>query len=88
MSGASPPTIEVPLTFIVPSPSKPRVVMSASHAEANSRTGEYLQVPVAIADARSLPEPPTLDREGFALAEHPTRVSDFYDSRRRAALLS
>lgn len=80
MCGASLPTIETPLTFIAPSPGKPRVLMSANHAEANRRTGEFRSVPVAVADARSLPEPPTLDREGFALEEHRTRVADFYDS--------
>jgi hypothetical protein len=37
-------------------------------------------VPVAIADARSLPEPPRLDREGFALLQHETRISDFYET--------
>jgi len=33
----------------------------------------------ASADARSLSEPPTLDREGFALEKHRTSVADFYD---------
>ena len=80
MSGLSLPTIEVPLTFIVPSLEKPRVLMSANHAEANERTGEFRSRPVAIADARPLPEPPTLDREGFALVQHPTGVTDFYDA--------
>jgi hypothetical protein len=54
--------------------------MSANRAEANQRTGEFRSVPVAVADARSLSEPPTLDREGFALVEHATRLADFYDS--------
>jgi hypothetical protein len=36
---------------------------------------------VAITDARALPEPPTLDREGFALVRHETQVADFYDAR-------
>jgi hypothetical protein len=80
MYGATLPTIEVPLTFIASSPGKPRVLMSADHAEANRRTGEFRSVPVTIADARYLPEPPTLDREGFAVVEHSTRVADFYDS--------
>ena len=80
MCRASLPTIEVPLTFIAPSPGKPRVLMSADHAEVNRRTGEFRSVPVTVADARSLREPPTLNREGFSLVEHPTRVDDFYDS--------
>jgi hypothetical protein len=79
MSAASLPTIEVPLTFIVPAITKPRVLMSANHAEANRRSGDFRPLPVAVADARYLSEPPTLDREGFALAKHLTRVADFYD---------
>jgi hypothetical protein len=80
MSGASLPTIEVPLTFIAPTTTKPRVLMSANHAEANKRNGDFRSVPVEIADARSLSEPPTLDGEGFALVKHLTGVADFYDS--------
>jgi hypothetical protein len=80
MSGASLPTIEVPLTFIAPTTTKPRVLMSANHAEANRRNGDFWSVPVEIADARSSAEPPTLDGEGFALVKHPTGVVDFYDS--------
>ncbi len=79
MCRASLPTIEASLTFIARSSGKPRVLMSANHAEANRRTGEFRSVPVAVADARSLPEPPVLDREGFALAEHRTCIADFYD---------
>ena len=79
MSGASLPTIEVPLTFIAPTTTRPRVLMSADHADANRRTGDFRSRAVGIADARSLSEPPTLDREGFALVKHPTSVADFYD---------
>ena len=80
MSRSSLPTIEAPLTFIVPSPEKPRALMSVNHAEANERTGEFRSLQVAISDARSLPEPPSLDREGFALLQHSTRVTNFYDT--------
>src|SRR5215470_20333561 len=80
MSRSSLPTIEVPLTFITPTTTKPRVLMSANHTEANRRTGDFRSLLVAVADARSLSEPPTLDCEGFALEKHQTHVSDFYDS--------
>jgi hypothetical protein len=79
MSAASLPTIEVPLTFIAPTATRPRVLMSANHAEANRRTGDFRSLPVDVADARSLSEPPTLDGEGFALEPHRTSVADFYD---------
>ena len=81
MSGLPLPTIEASLTFVVRSDEKPRVLMSANHAEANTRIGECRSVPVTISDARGLPEPPTLDREGFALVRHETRVIDFYDAK-------
>jgi hypothetical protein len=54
--------------------------MSAKHAEANRRTGEFRDTVVAIADARTLTPPPTLDREGFALVPHRTAIKDFYDN--------
>jgi hypothetical protein len=73
--------IEAPLNFTVASREKPQVLMSANHAEPNKRTGDLRSVPVAIADARALAEPPTLDREGFALVRHETQVTDFYDQR-------
>src|SRR5215510_203125 len=79
MSGASLPTIEVPLTFIAPTTTRPRVLMSADHAKANRRTGDLRSLAVDVADARSLSEPPTLDREGFALEQHQTGGTDFYD---------
>lgn len=81
MSGLPLPTIEASLTFVVRSDEKPRVLMSANHAEANTRIGECRSVLVTISDARGLPEPPTLDREGFALVRHETRVVDFYDAK-------
>lgn len=79
MSGSPLPTIEVPLTFIARTTTKPRVLMSADHAAANKRTGEFRALSVAVADARNLSEPPTLDREGFAFVNLPSRVTDFYD---------
>jgi hypothetical protein len=67
------------LTFVVPTAAKPRVLMSAIHAEANSRAGDFRSLGVVVADARSLPERPSLDREGFAIEKHRTSVADFYD---------
>jgi len=78
-SGASLPIIEAPLTFITPTTARPRVLMSANHAEANRRSGDFRSLPVGVADARSLSAPPTLDGEGFALEQHQTSVTKFYD---------
>jgi hypothetical protein len=71
--------IEAALTFLVPSSEKPKVLMPADHADRVERTGRYEDVPVAIHDARRLPAPPTIDREGFALARFPTAVTNFFD---------
>ena len=79
MPSPSLPTIEAPLNFMIRPKEKPRVLVSANQASANARTGEFRQTPVAIADARALPEPAALDREGFALVESPTAVADFFD---------
>jgi hypothetical protein len=43
------------------------------------RGGRFVTHRFPVADARALGEPPALDREGFALREYPTEVSDFYD---------
>lgn len=74
-------SIEAALNFLVPSSEKPRVLMPADPADRIERTGTYRAVPVAIQDARGLPEPPMLDREGFALVRHSTTVVDFFDPR-------
>lgn len=38
---------------------------------------------VSIDDARAWAQPPTLDREGFALVEHRTAVADLWDDAQR-----
>lgn len=78
-SPTSTQSIEAALTFLVPSNEKPRVLMPADQADCIERTGAYHAVPVTIRDARSMPEPPTLDREGFALVQHVSEVVDFFD---------
>jgi hypothetical protein len=77
---ASASSVLAPLTFLVPSSEKPKVVMPAHHADRIQRTGTYRSFPVAIHDARQLPVPPTMDREGFALVRSPTKVADFLDA--------
>jgi hypothetical protein len=69
-----------PLTFLVPSSQRPKVVMPANHSDAIERTGTYESIRVTIHDARQLPVAPTIDREGFALIRSPTKVDDFLDS--------
>jgi len=73
------PPIEAALTFLAPSSKTPRVLMPADRGGRVERTGSYEEVPVTIHDARRLPAPPTIDREGFALAWSPSAVTDFLD---------
>ena len=58
---------------------KPKVLMPADRGGRIERTGTYEAVPVVIEDARHLAIPPSIDREGFALARSPTAVTDFFD---------
>ncbi|MDH3581015.1 MAG: methyltransferase [Hyphomicrobiales bacterium] len=73
------PAIEAPLNFMVRGHEKPQIFMSVDQAEPNRRTGEFETIELAIADARALAEPPTLDGHGFALVNDATAVTDFYD---------
>jgi len=50
----------------------------APGAELN--TGTYAPYPVTIRNARLAPEPFTLDRHGFCLARHDTKVTDWRDA--------
>src|SRR5690606_8915339 len=42
-------------------------------------TGSFERRMVPLRNARTLPEPTSLEREGFVLVRHPTRVRDFFD---------
>jgi len=70
--------MEAELTFLAPATERPRVLVPADPADRVERTGTYHALRVPIHDARGLPEPPTLDREGFALVRHSTAVADFF----------
>ena len=78
-STAVPPMVEAEMNFTVRSGEKPTVVMSVDQAKPNKRTGEFALTRVPIADARSLTDPPQLDREGFELVTSSTKVTDFYE---------
>jgi len=64
------------LTYLAPE-SGPAAYFSGLPGEEERPTGTYLQVPVRIRDARTLPQPPALDVEGFCLAAHQTGDIDF-----------
>lgn len=80
MPAPSLPTIEAPLKFMLRPAEKPRVLMSPTHADANTRTGEFRMTTIPLADARALDPAPRLDREGFGLVHAPTVCPDFFDA--------
>ena len=70
------PAIETMIDYLVPT-SRINRRFWAPGREFN--TGVYQSYPVTIRNARLAPEPFTLDRHGFCLARHASRVTDFRD---------
>jgi hypothetical protein len=75
---AAPEAVDTILMYIVDTGEKP-VSNSAEHGTKPVHTGTYEDRPATIRNARLLREPPTLEREGFTLVDHETRVADFYN---------
>ena len=68
------------LRYLVPSGERPVYVASRGGADATlDIAADFEERAVSIHDARQLEPPASLDREGFALLRHATRVGDFYD---------
>jgi len=73
-------TIHAELGYLIPSKEKPVYFASQGGTEAELKlAAEIVPRTVAIADARDKVPAPTLDREGFALVDHVSTVTDFYD---------
>ena len=75
------PFVTAELNYLAPTLSKPRTYAFDPPPGEPKTTSlpEPRQVP--IFDARLIAENISLDREGFTLVRHPTRVRDFYDDR-------
>ncbi len=71
--------IAADLTYLVDDGTKPEILVTAPGQGAPARKGSFLAQPVLIEDARGLDPAASLDREGFALVGHQTRVKNFYD---------
>jgi hypothetical protein len=68
-------TVEAELNYLAEMAERP-----VFHAVDTSRTNLQLEPHrVQVADARTLQRPPSLEREGFALVRHESRVGDFRD---------
>lgn len=73
-------TIQSELGYLVRTADKPVYFASQGGAEAElSIAAKIVPRRVDIADARELSPAPTLDKEGFALLDHVSAVTDFYD---------
>lgn len=72
--------IHAELGYLIPPKEKPVYFASQGGSEAELQVAAKI-VPrtVAISDARGKVPAPTLDREGFALFDHISAVTDFYD---------
>ncbi|MEM8689482.1 MAG: CmcJ/NvfI family oxidoreductase [Pseudomonadota bacterium] len=71
--------VNAALNFIKPQAAKPSFHSSALTGGAPKYFYELEPRTVQIADMRSLPSAPSLDREGFELHAHKSAVSDLYD---------
>src|SRR5919106_2313408 len=74
------PVIEALLNYSVDTGEKPASYGGISSAEADKkRTGKYREYKMPIYDGRAVADQLSLDREGFILVRHETKVKDFYD---------
>lgn len=76
---ASPSGIEVPIFYMVDTGETPVFHQTDSPADRITMRGTREAHPMTIRNARLLPNDFSLDVEGFAFAEHVTKVTDFYD---------
>lgn len=71
--------VRASLRYLVPTGEKPVYIASKGGADAALNIGaEFEEREVTIRDARQLQPPASLDREGFTLLPHPTRIENFY----------
>ncbi len=80
------PTIEAPIGYLVDTGEMPVFYQSNVAGERTNFEGEREKLTMVIRDARALPNTFTLDVEGFAFVDHPTKMRDFYDDAELAAV--
>ena len=71
--------VNADLNFLVPTGEKPVYTASVGGGDSNRYEGNYEFHTVRILNGRDATEPFDLDREGFSLVRHETKVTDFYD---------
>ena len=80
------PTIEAPIGYMVDTGEMPVFYQSNVPGERTNYEGEREKRAMMVRDARALPNTFSLDVEGFAFVDHPTKVRDFYDDAEVAAV--
>ena len=71
--------VETTLNYLAPMPERPFFFQYEPPSGTPWRNTKGDRRTMAIRDARRLDRPPSLDREGFALARHATAVEDLWD---------
>lgn len=76
---ATPEIVEAPINYALDTGEK---LVNETFGPNNIRrrtTGSYERRTMPLRNARMLPERPSLDKEGFVLVDHATRMHDFFD---------
>ncbi len=71
--------VEAALNYLVETGTKPVTYSTDRGSRASKHTGKYEERTVIIRDGRPLRDRFSLEREGFILINHESRVKDFYD---------
>jgi len=85
-NNASPAAVEVPILYMVDTGVAPVFRQTDTPADQVTLAGERVPHPMTIRNARLLPNTFSLDVEGFAFAEHVTRMTDFHDAAQLASV--
>ncbi|HJL19286.1 MAG TPA: CmcJ/NvfI family oxidoreductase [Sandaracinaceae bacterium LLY-WYZ-13_1] len=78
--------VRASLTFVVDTGVTPVAATHGPGGRLRRYEGTFETHEVTLADAREAADPPRLDREGFARADHATAVRDFHDEDELARL--
>lgn len=72
--------VEATVQYVIPAAGKPFAYEYEPPPGTPRRSAAFREHSVLVRDARQLATPPSLDTQGFALRQHPTRVRNFYDT--------
>lgn len=78
-SAAGETSVEAVLTYSIDNGIKPVTASSGPGGHLRQREGQLSDQPMSIQDGRPLVGSLSIDREGFELVRHDTKVADFYD---------